>query len=669
VATIHPDAVVRHIRNLVGIESADAPTDRALLQRFISGDESAFAALVARHGPMVLRVCRQILSNAHDAEDAFQATFLVLARKATTRLWRESLAGWLHEVASRVAQKARIAACRRRAHEARARSPVAPDTPGGDITLREAQAALNEELSLLPDRLRTPLVLCYLEGLTQDQAAQQTGWALRTFKRRLWAGKELLQRRLRRRGVVLTAVLSVTLIADTGPASAALLAATTQGAMRFRAGLSTGLEAARADALARGLLNAMFLKHLRNVAALLLVTALAAGAGLGAQALTTPPVRQDAPSEERDGKLFGDPANAPEVVCLGTFGGRSGLTAVAPAPDGKSLASAGDDFFVKLWDLEARKELRTFLPKGGQTSHKWPVRCVTFSPDGETVASGSIDTTIRLWDATTGKERAVLSGHTVFVQALAFSPDGKLLASGSGGQPLAFTAVNSFRDVSKNEKDWSQRGEVKVWDLAARTERTFFRAETGRVTSVAFSPDGKTLASGGWDGAVRLWDVGTGKERARLREDGELTSVAFSPDGKTLASASRPDFKGPAASSNKRGVQQHEVTLRDPATGRVRARLSGHTGWVAAVAFSPDGRILATASTVPAGGTGEDATGEVRLWDAGTFKPVGAPLTCPHRNFSLAFGAGGKILVAAGPRATGSGEITLWNLRTRGAGR
>src|SRR5437660_345994 len=114
-----PNVLMRHIGRLAGAPGADALTDRALMQRFAAdGDEAAFAALVRRHGPMVLRVCRHVLGNAHDAEDAFQAAFLVLARKAAALLWRESVAGWLHEVASRVARKARAAAYRRRTHEA-----------------------------------------------------------------------------------------------------------------------------------------------------------------------------------------------------------------------------------------------------------------------------------------------------------------------------------------------------------------------------------------------------------------------------------------------------------------------------------------------------------------------------------------------------------------------
>jgi RNA polymerase sigma factor (sigma-70 family) len=220
---IHADVLLRYVRQQVAASSPDTNTDRDLIQRFAAvGDETAFDTLVRRHGPMVLRVCRHVLGNVHDAEDAFQATFLVLARKAGALLWRESVAGWLYRVASRVALKARTAACRRRAHESLANGPPPAAPPVGEITLREARALLNEELNRLPDQLRLPLVLCYLEGMTQDQAARQAGWSLSTLQRRLRRGLDLLRGRLQRRGLELAGVLSLTLL-EAGDVSAALL--------------------------------------------------------------------------------------------------------------------------------------------------------------------------------------------------------------------------------------------------------------------------------------------------------------------------------------------------------------------------------------------------------------------------------------------------------------
>jgi RNA polymerase sigma factor (sigma-70 family) len=139
-----------------------AATDRELLRRFVAGrDEPAFAALVGRHGPLVLGVCRRLLARPQDAEDAFQATFLILARKAASVRWQESAAGWLHGVARRVALKARAAALRRAAREQSARPPRAAD-PVAELAARELYALLDEELARLPENYRGPVLLCCL---------------------------------------------------------------------------------------------------------------------------------------------------------------------------------------------------------------------------------------------------------------------------------------------------------------------------------------------------------------------------------------------------------------------------------------------------------------------------------------------------------------------------
>src|SRR5262249_50383230 len=158
------ETVLRHLRGFAVRGVSNLP-DRELMRRFASGrDEVAFEALVRRHGPMVLRVCRRILRDAHDAEDAFQATFLVLARKAAALRHQESVGNWLYGVASRLSLRARTDAARRRDQERRATARAGPD-PLADLTVREAQQLLVEELTRLPDRYRAALVLCHLEGL------------------------------------------------------------------------------------------------------------------------------------------------------------------------------------------------------------------------------------------------------------------------------------------------------------------------------------------------------------------------------------------------------------------------------------------------------------------------------------------------------------------------
>src|SRR5262249_19571937 len=191
--------LLRHIRKLT-TAPGDLQSDQALLDDFTAGREVALEALLKRHGAMVMQVCRRVLGDGADADDAFQATVLVLARKAQSIRQRESVGSWLHGVAYRVALKARVSAARRRACESRA-AEQAPATTSNNVTWRELRAVLDEELSRLPEQQRVPLVLCYLEDRTQDEAARQLGWSLRTLKRRLQQGRQRLRDRLSRRGL------------------------------------------------------------------------------------------------------------------------------------------------------------------------------------------------------------------------------------------------------------------------------------------------------------------------------------------------------------------------------------------------------------------------------------------------------------------------------------
>src|SRR5438132_4837474 len=176
------NVLLQYLRKLVSEPVMHPLSDRELLQRFAEQrDETAFTTLVRRHGAMVLRLCQRLLQNGHDAEDAFQATFIVLASKAASRHWQPSVASWLHRVAYHVALKARAAALRRAAHERQVADRPIPH-PLDTITGRELLAALDEELTRLPDKYRAPLVLCYLEGATRDQAASQLGCPLGTLK-------------------------------------------------------------------------------------------------------------------------------------------------------------------------------------------------------------------------------------------------------------------------------------------------------------------------------------------------------------------------------------------------------------------------------------------------------------------------------------------------------
>src|SRR5262249_48158965 len=255
-----------------------AVPDGQLLERFVrQRDEAAFKALVARHGPMVLGVCRRLLHDPATVEDAFQATFLVLVRKAGSIRRGEGLGNWLYGVARRRGPRAKVEAARRRAREAAAGARQ-PDDPLAEMTVRELFEALDEELGHLSPRYRTPLVLCYLEGTTRDQAARELGCSLATLDRRLGRGRELLRARLGRRGLTLSgAVLATALCGRAGTAAVpdALLGSTLQAA----AGSAVRAEVA---ALTKGVIGAMSTTQLKAAAAVLVVVALA---GLAAAAL------------------------------------------------------------------------------------------------------------------------------------------------------------------------------------------------------------------------------------------------------------------------------------------------------------------------------------------------------------------------------------------------
>ena len=193
----HLQAMLHFLHKRARPQAAHAQADGDLLERFVSsGDQDAFTTLVERHGPMVLGLCRRVLRGAHDAEDAYQATFLVLARKAASIRKTDALASWLHGVAYHAACNLRRAESRRVAHQAPRQEVVQAD-PAEEISWREVRSAIDKELALLPRRYRAPLILCYLEGRTRDEAARLLGWSEGTFRGRLERGRDALRSRLR----------------------------------------------------------------------------------------------------------------------------------------------------------------------------------------------------------------------------------------------------------------------------------------------------------------------------------------------------------------------------------------------------------------------------------------------------------------------------------------
>jgi RNA polymerase sigma factor (sigma-70 family) len=222
-----------------GGRTVDEPSDTEFLRQFATTrSEVAFEALVRRHGPMVEGVCRRILGEVHSAEDAFQAVFMVLVKKSASIRRPELLANWLYGVACRIARKAKISALRKESRERRAGRMPTQEQQLLDLEWAELKAVLDEELSQLPEKYRAPLVLCYLCGQTNAEAAAQLGWPSGSMSERLSRAREMLRKRLNRRGLTLSAGLLALLLtnkAGSAAVSPLLVEATVKTGMTYSA--------------------------------------------------------------------------------------------------------------------------------------------------------------------------------------------------------------------------------------------------------------------------------------------------------------------------------------------------------------------------------------------------------------------------------------------------
>ncbi|HZY85940.1 MAG TPA: RNA polymerase sigma factor, partial [Gemmataceae bacterium] len=266
--------VLRYLHKVAALRRSGGLSDGALLKRFAArGEEAAFEALVQRHGPMVLGVCRRVLGDADEAEDAFQATFLVLLRSARSVGKAGSVGSWLHGVAHRTALKARAARAARRKHERRV---AVMANNGAEAAWGELRQVLDEEVGRLPEACRGPFVLCYLEGKTYDEAARLLGWPKGTVSTRLTRARELLRARLTRRGLALSAgLLATALSQNAAPAVPPALAAATLSAA---ASLAVAPQVA---ALTEGVLKAMLVSKCKVATAVLLAVGVVMGGAGG----------------------------------------------------------------------------------------------------------------------------------------------------------------------------------------------------------------------------------------------------------------------------------------------------------------------------------------------------------------------------------------------------
>jgi WD40 repeat protein/serine/threonine protein kinase len=372
---------------------------------------------------------------------------------------------------------------------------------------------------------------------------------------------------------------------------------------------------------------------------------------------------------------------------------------VAFSPDGKRLASSAADNTVKVWDAQTGREIRTFKGHADWVEH------VTFSPDGKRLASASADTTVKVWDAQTGQEIRTFKGHADWVEHLTFSPDGKQLASvddntvkvweaQTGQELFSFTGSHYSVAFSPDGKRLASPGGggVRVWDAQTGQELLFLK---GAGYDIAFSPDGKRLASGGsgWGTTLRIWDLQTGQEIRTLK--GGSRRVVFSPDGQRLAS-SAPDNsvkvwdvqqdqehrtlqasgEGSIAFSPDwrrlaRAASDNTVQVREVQTGQLILTLKGHTVPVHGLAFSPDGKRLASGGggeRLPGGGfsRGPRSQGEVKVWDAQTGQELLSFNGLTGAAWNVAFSPDGKRLASdlKGPPDPSAFALKVWDAQT-----
>jgi WD40 repeat protein len=506
--------------------------------------------------------------------------------------------------------------------------------PVDDLTLQELRSALDEAIGTLPEKYRAPIVLCYLEGKSHDQAAKELGWPKNSVTNRVVRGRDLLRRQLERRGIGLAAGTLATSLVETAaaaPIPALLTIKTVKAAALIAAGknVAGGYLTAGALALAEEAITGML-----GIKGKLVLIALALGLAAGGagwarysacsegpqsapQAQAKSPMAKSRTADTAKKELsvvtdqYGDPLPEGVVARMGTMRLRrddQSSCDFAFTPDGKALVSARNNKVIQFWDATTGQPLQALRHEKRFTSF-------ALAADGKVLATAGFEE-ITIWDVASGKQLRKINIGVEGALQIAAAPDGKTLAS-----------------VGEEKV-------IRLWDVASGEEKRKLAIHADHGIRMQFTPDGKQLLATDWP-EIRAWEVSTGRE-VRTIDTKHVTSFALSPNGAVLAS-------GGVEYVNNRA--EARLLLWDSATARELQQLQGHEHGVDALAFSPDGTTLASAEV-----------DKIFLWDVATGKELRRMEKTGGIKQRLVFSPNGKTLASTAPG--NETVIRLWHVAT-----
>ena len=591
------------------------------LTRFaLEADPEAFADLVREFGPLVFATCRRILGATPDAEDAFQAVFLTLARRAASIRNSATLPAWLHRVALRISRKA---LARRRPHAPLPETAAQQGDPFAEAAWKDVRRILDEEIDRLPERLRVAVVLCLVNGATQNEAASRLGVSLNTVKRRLNAGRELLRLRLDRLG--LGKLLVAAAILEPGglraAISPALLAVSIKLSNPKAASQSVAALAAGSGLVRYGAVIAVFAS---------IAIALAASSG-GSEPVLARAQPDRAPAPRAANPEEGEPLPKGATARFGSLRYRAPgrIYSSAVSRDGKRIALHVGNGTVRVYDAETWKLVRTFTADDGEGA--WASgRNLAFSPDGRHLGFARSGKSIYILDLKTGVAGPWFGDNDRlrWNSGCTFTPDGLLGVSDrkqvyffdpASGREVRSAPTGSIACLAPTGETFirmadNSPGDVELILCDAKTGKELHRFEgavrwAGGTTGFAFAPDGKSLALYSQDRKeVHLWDVNAKKKIASFPapdepypEEHAEADVGFTSDGRTLFLR----------------LKNGDIARWDVASKKEQPRLRAEGGFALGNVFAlPDGKTLLT--PVP-------TTGWVRIWNSETGNEIPVP--------------------------------------------